>query len=357
MSKPVICLLCGGQSTEHEVSLQSAKNVLAAIPRDKYDVLVVGIGKDGSWNWYEDGIFLVNADSPVDIALAPGALPVSPIRFNGRCVLIAFKGARQSQPFDIIFPVLHGINGEDGTIQGLAQMLGCPCVGCGMTASAICMDKAFAKMLLEHEGIRTARWLLLRRGEELPPVQQVTAKLGMPLFVKPANAGSSVGVVKVKTPEEFVPAVALAMKYDSRVLVEEAVSGREIECAVLGNTELFCAAPGEVVPKVDFYSYEAKYTLEDGADLITPAPLTPGQLAEVQTIAKAAYRALGCRGMARVDFFLRQDGTWLLNEINTIPGFTRISMFPKLMGLSGIPYSELVDKLIALATDNLTPKP
>lgn len=341
--------MCGGQSTEHEVSLMSAKNVVAAIPGSKYEVLLVGIDKDGTWHWYEDKDFLVNGNDPVNVRLATGGTPVFPIRLDGKCVLAALGKDREPVPFDLIFPVLHGMNGEDGAVQGLAQLLGCPCVGCGMTSSAVCMDKAIAKQVLEHQGIRTAKWILLQRGENIPHASEVVAKLGLPLFVKPANAGSSVGVVKVKCEKDFPSAVDEAMKYDSKVLVEEAITGREIECAVLGNLEPFCAAPGEVAPNVEFYSYEAKYTLSDGAELIAPAPLTNEQVAQVHEIAARAFKILGCRGMSRVDFFLTGDGQWILNEINTIPGFTKISMFPRLMGISGIDYTTLVDKLITLA--------
>ena len=351
MSKPVICLLCGGQSTEHEVSLMSARNVVAAIPGEKYELLIVGIDQEGGWWLYEDGQFVEHGDDPARITLAPGGTGVSPVRWKGRSALAILGSGREPIAFDLLFPVMHGRNGEDGAIQGLAQLLGCPCVGCGMTASALCMDKAFAKQILEQEGIRTARWVLLVKGEEQVSASEAIAKLGLPLFVKPANAGSSVGVVKVHTESEFEAAVAEAMRYDSRVLVEECVKGREIECAVMGNHQLFCGLPGEIVPKVDFYSYEAKYTLEDGAELLAPAELTPEQIARVQKIAAKAYKALSCRGMSRVDFFLKPDGEFILNEINTIPGFTKISMFPRLMGVSGIGYSELVDRLIQLSLE------
>ena len=353
MSKSIICLLCGGQSTEHEVSLMSARNVVAAIPRDKYELLIVGIDKTGAWHLYENSNaeFTVNSEDPVNIALAPGGTVVSPVRFNDHSALAILEGKRAPLPFDLLFPVMHGRNGEDGAIQGLAQLLGCPCVGCGMTASAICMDKACAKQILEYEGIRTARWILVTRGEEPLTAETAIAKLGLPLFVKPANAGSSVGVVKVRKASEFDAAIAEAMKYDDRVLVEECIVGREIECAVMGNHQLFCAVPGEVVPKLEFYSYDAKYTLDDGAELRAPAQLTDDEIARVHAIASKAYKALGCKGMSRVDFFLKPDGTYILNEINTIPGFTKISMFPRLMGLSGVSYSTLVDKLIQLSLE------
>ena len=350
MPKLTICLLCGGQSTEHEVSLMSARNVAAAIDTSRYQVLIVGIEKDGTWRYYPDGQFLLNPDNPVQISLAPGGIAVSACRLDGRVVLATLNGD-SPLPFDVIFPVLHGANGEDGAVQGLAQLLGCPCVGCGMLASAVCMDKAVAKQILEYEGIRTAPWRILLKDEPIPPVDELIQALGLPLFVKPANAGSSVGVVKVKRPEDFLPAVNEAMKYDRKVLVEQAMVGREIECAVLGNSKPFCAVPGEIIPKVEFYSYDAKYTMEDGAELRAPAELPPETVRLVQETAARAYRILGCRGMSRVDFFLKPDGTLVLNELNTIPGFTKISMFPRLMALSEIAYPELVDRLIQLALE------
>ena len=304
MSKTRICLLCGGQSTEHEVSLLSAKNVQAAISREKYDVLTVGITKDGEWLWYEDGNFALNADDPTRISLNPNGVPVSPIRLNGKTVLMTFAdGGKKAQPFDVIFPVLHGRNGEDGAVQGLAQLIGCPCVGCAMTASAVCMDKVVAKQILEFEGIKTAPWILVRKNEPLPDIKEVKAKLGMPLFVKPCDAGSSVGVVKVNDESEFAAAVDEAMKYDNHALVEKCIFGREIECAVMGNGELFCAVPGEIVPKVSFYSYEAKYTLADGAELLAPANLSQPEIERVQKIAKKAYKVLGCRGRRKIAAF------------------------------------------------------
>lgn len=351
MSKTAICLLCGGQSTEHEVSLLSAYNVLAAISKEKYDVHVVGIDKNGSWFLYEDGNFAVNVNDPRAVHLADHGIPVSPVRIDNHPALAVLVYGKAPIYFDIMFPVMHGRNGEDGAIQGLAQLLGCPCVGCNMTSSAICMDKAFAKQILEYEGIRTAPWILVRKGDALPDADETVSKFGLPLFVKPANAGSSVGVVKVTAKEELAAAIATAMQYDERVLIEKGIAGREIECAVMGNNDIFCGKPGEIVPKASFYSYEAKYTDDDGATLLAPAPLTEEEVKKVQTLAAKAYRILGCKGLSRIDFFLMSDGTFILNEINTIPGFTKISMFPRLMGLSGYEYTELVDKLISLAQE------
>lgn len=350
MSKLTICLLCGGQSTEHEVSLLSAKNVLAAISREHYDVLVVGIEKDGTWRYFADEKFIVNADDPRMVAIAQGGEVVFACKADGKSVLARRNGGRP-MPFDVIFPVLHGANGEDGAVQGLAQLLDCPCVGCGMLASAICMDKDVAKRLLEYHGIKTAPWKVAMKGSTVD-CEAIVNEFGLPLFVKPANAGSSVGVVKVRTMDDFLPALKEAWKFDKKVLIEKAMVGREIECAVLGNgTKTFCAVPGEIVPNVEFYSYDAKYTMDDGAELKAPAELDDETRERIQSIAQDAYICLGCSGMARVDFFLLKDGSIVLNEINTIPGFTQISMYPRLMGLSGIGYSELVDKLVKLALE------
>ena len=350
MTKKTICLACGGQSTEHQVSLLSAINVHGAIPRREYEVLVVGIDQHGGWNWYPDGAFHIHGHDPDRIALAPGSVPVFPALVPGGSALVELGNPGSRHFFDVLFPVLHGANGEDGAIQGLAQMLNCPCVGCGIASSAICMDKAITKRLLEAAGIRTARGVCLRAGSG-PAGDEIVAQLGLPVFVKPAGGGSSVGASKATSVSELERALAEAFQYDEKVLVEEYVVGREIECAVLGNRGPFCAVPGEVIPKVGFYSYEAKYTMADGAELRAPADLTPAQVEEVQALALQVYQALDCEGMARVDFFLRADGVWVLNEVNTIPGFTSISMYPRLHGLSGIPYPDLVRKLLCLCID------
>lgn len=350
MSQRIVCVACGGQSTEHEVSLLSAKNVTDALPRDKYTPLITGIDKRGLWHLYPDGHFCVNADDPTKIALAPSGIPVFPVRStDGPALQELHSGIRH--PFDILFPVLHGANGEDGAMQGLCQMLSCPCVGCDVSSSAACMDKDTTKQLLAANGIGVARSVVLRNGNGSLQAEEIVATLGLPLFVKPAHTGSSVGVAKVKSIAALAAAVADAFRYDRKVIIEEYVQGREIECAVLGNAEPFCAIPGEIIPHTEFYSYEAKYLLADGASLKTPADLTPDQIAQVQALACRAYQILGCSGMARVDFFFKPDGSWVLNELNTIPGFTKISMFPKLMQLSGFSYPSLIARLLQLSID------
>ena len=345
MAKTIVCLACGGQSTEHEVSLQSAKNVLEAIDKDKYEILLVGIDKKGVWNLYVNNDFVVNGDDPAKIALSNAGSPSFPMLTENGPVLVELND-RKPHPFDVMFPILHGHNGEDGAFQGLCQMLNCPCVGCGLSASANCMDKDLTKQLLAANGIRVAKGIVLRKGIDELDTAAVAAKLGMPVFVKPARTGSSVGVTKAHNVAELEAAVTDAFKYDNKLLIEECVVGREIECAVLGTNEPFAALPGEVIPQVEFYSYDAKYIMGDGAQLSVPAKLTVSQQNTVREIAVKAFKVLECNGMSRIDFFLRNDGQWVLNEINTIPGFTNISMYPRMMQASGITYSSLIDKLI-----------
>jgi D-alanine-D-alanine ligase len=346
-NKPVVCLLCGGQSPEHEISLLSAWSVYQAIDREHYDVHVVGITKQGVWQHYGDhDDFLVDRQDPRKIHLAEDGRVCFLCR-NSINVRLWELGTGQEFPIDVAFPVLHGANGEDGTIQGLFQMLGLPYVGCDQMSSANCMDKTVTKLLLNCAGLTTARGITLRKKADPASLQEALDRFGLPLFVKPACTGSSVGISKVKTIEQLPEAVALAFEYDDKVLIEEAIPGREIECAVLDDGEdIFCPPPGEVIPHDEFYSYAAKYLSKDGATLKVPAELPSQQVETVQELARRAFIALDCRGMARVDFFLKPDGTWVLNEINTIPGFTSISLYPQLMLKAGITYPQLISKLL-----------
>ena len=340
-----VCLVCGGQSPEHEVSLRSAFSVFRAFPRDEYALEVVGITRDGVWKYYGDRDFLRNGEDSRLVTLADDGLNCLLCRNDGQTGLRIFADGRFI-PCDIAFAMLHGANGEDGTIQGLFQLNGLPCVGCDTAASAVCMDKELTKIVLEHHGIRTAPWLTLRSPDELREAD-VIAKLGLPLFVKPARTGSSVGISKAKSAVDLRRAVAEAFEYDDKVLIEKNMSGREIECAVLDDGDaLFCASPGEIIPHDEFYSYAAKYLLDDGASLEVPAKLDDDVRAVGQELAKRAFRALGCQVFSRIDFFLLPDGTWILNEVNTIPGFTRISLYPQLMACSGIGYQELLRRML-----------
>jgi len=307
-----VAVLMGGKSAEHEVSLRSARNVIAALQRAGHRVVPMKVARDGRMT---------------------------------RGDLAAVFGRR----VDAVFPVLHGTYGEDGTFQGLLRAAGVPYVGCDTLSSAVCMDKEFAKRLLKQAGIPTPDFAVLRRTDRRPSLASL--RLGRPVFVKPANLGSSVGVHKVRTQRELDAALRDAFRYDHKALVERAVAGRELECSVLGNNHPQASAVGEVVPAHEFYDYDAKYTDENGARLDIPAQLPAAVVQRVQAIAVAAFRALGCAGMARVDFFLARNGELYVNELNTIPGFTDISMYPKLWEAAGLPYDRLVDRLVRLAVE------
>ena len=344
-------ILCGGKSAEHEVSLQSARNIVDAIDKEKYDVVVIGIDKGGQWHLHKGADFLVNRDDPKNIRLADSgeALAVVPGRSQGQ--LVALSTGQPIGPIDAIFPVLHGPHGEDGTVQGLLKLANIPFVGAGVLGSAAGMDKDVMKRLFRDAGLPTPRFLVFG-GPEVA-FEVVRAELGLPVFVKPANLGSSVGVSKVKCEEEFQAAVRKAFRYDTKILVEENIAGREIECSVLGNDAPIASIPGEIITGHghDFYSYEAKYLDENGAVCAVPAQLERPVVERVQELSVLAFRTLCCRGLARVDCFLREDGEVLVNELNSIPGFTQISMYPKLWGASGIGYTELIDRLIQLALE------
>lgn len=351
MKKTSVAVLFGGASSEHDVSLMSASSVLANIPRDKYDVHMVGITKDGRWYYYTGEIDkLPDSSWEQDSSLIPAL--ISPDTACHGLLLLKSGGAEQIH-IDVVFPVLHGKNGEDGTVQGLLQLAGIPFVGCDSVSSGICMDKALTNTMADAAGIPQAKWLCVnafdyeQRREEY--LTQAGDRLGYPIFVKPANAGSSVGVSKAADKEELDSGILAAFVHDKKVVLEEAVDGFEIECAVLGNEEPIASVPGEIAPCNDFYDFDAKY-LAGTSELFIPARLTPEKQEEVRAEACRAYRVLGCSGLARVDFFVRRsDGAVLLNEPNTIPGFTSISMYPKLFGASGVPYSELLDRLLTLA--------
>jgi D-alanine-D-alanine ligase len=352
----------GGRSAEHEVSVASARNVLEAMDPDRYESVPIGIDREGRWHLDDARRLLESAGSlPALSVQAAGAAPargptgavceVALVRRGRSNALVDLSAHRDLGTLDVIFPVLHGPYGEDGSVQGLCRLAGIPCVGAGVLGSAVGMDKDVMKRLLRDAGIPTARFLAVGRAEPAPTYEAAAAALGAPLFVKPANLGSSVGVSKVRTPDEFAAALRLAFRYDTKAVVEEFVEGRELECSVLGNDDPVASVPGEVLPTHEFYDYEAKYLDEHGAALEIPARLEPAAVEEARALAVRAFRVLCCNGMARVDLFLRSEGELLVNEINTIPGFTRISMYPKLWEASGITYRELVDRLIRLAIE------
>jgi D-alanine-D-alanine ligase len=338
-----LVVLFGGQSAEHDVSCTTAVHVLAAADPERYELAPVGITRDGKW---------VVADEAL-AALAEGthALP-DRLRASGPStdLLPAVTGRSDQQV--VVLPLLHGPLGEDGTVQGLLELAGVPYVGSGVLGSAVAMDKAMAKDVLARHGIPQARWRTLHEPEITAALlDDVAAELGVPCFVKPANMGSSVGVSKAHDRHELDAAVALALVYDEWVVVEEAVTGREIELSVLGNHEVRVSVPGEIVPGAEFYDYADKY--ESGsAQLVIPAELPAEVVSRLQELSVAAYRALRLEGMARADFLYEEGGRGpLLNELNTIPGFTPISMYPKLWEASGLAYGELIDELVTLALE------
>ncbi|HEV3186372.1 MAG TPA: D-alanine--D-alanine ligase family protein [Xanthobacteraceae bacterium] len=340
-----VALLFGGRSAEHDVSLMSAANVFRALDQARYEVVPIAVARGGAWMLCPliDGCFPaeVPADGPL-VTLLPGG--------GGRLVVASSDPAVAAPaPVDVIFPVLHGPFGEDGSVQGLAELSGVPFVGASVFASAAAMDKDAAKRLLRDAGLPIARFRALAPGDT-PTFAELVAELGRPLFVKPARLGSSVGVGKADSAEEFDAALREAFRHDRKVLVEECMRGREVECGVLEDADgtLTTSLPGEIVPtnRYAFYTYEAKYLDEHGAVLKVPADLPKAVVSKVQDLSLRAFRALGCEAMARVDFFLLPDMRVVVNEVNTIPGFTNISMYPLAFKASGVPYPELVDRLI-----------
>jgi D-alanine-D-alanine ligase len=350
-----IGILFGGRSAEHEVSLQSAKNVMAAIDPRKYEVIPIAITREGRWR---AGVLPPGAPANPALAGMPKegveVIPAGRPSSSGPLVPIMVRDAhRNLGQLDVIFPVLHGTFGEDGTVQGLLELAGVAYVGAGVLGSAVGMDKDVMKRLFHERGLPIVPYLAFRRMDiqvSLRKVcQTVAKKFRYPVFVKPANLGSSVGVSKARNRKELEKSLLAASEFDSKVLAEKAIQGREIECAVLGNEEPIASIPGEVIPKGEYYDYAAKYR-DNTARLVVPAALKPAQVKRVQDLAVAAFQAVECSGMGRVDFFLeKKTGKILLNEINTIPGFTAISMYPRMWEASGLPYAQLIDRLIELA--------
>jgi D-alanine-D-alanine ligase len=346
-------ILCGGKSAEHEVSLQSAKNIYEAMDREHFYPILIGIDKTGKWLFRPHAKadeFIENADDPQKIRLNPNSVEAFLSAKSAGLLSIPENPARFIQ-LDVIFPILHGPFGEDGTVQGLLKLAEIPFVGPGVLGSAAGMDKDVTKRLLRDAGLPIGKFLVLRDWEPIPLFAEITAKIGSPVFVKPANMGSSVGVSKVDNEKNFRAAVNNAFSFDTKILLEENIPGREIECAVLGNEKPQASRPGEIRATKDFYSYEAKYIEANGAVLEIPAQLSPEKEGEIRALAVKTFQTLECQGLSRVDFFLKEDGTAIINEINTMPGFTKISMYPKLWEVSGINYTELITRLVELAIE------
>ncbi|MCB0994301.1 MAG: D-alanine--D-alanine ligase [Acidimicrobiales bacterium] len=348
-----LVVLFGGQSAEHDVSCVSARHVLAAANPDRYIIEPVGITRDGRWVRAEAAAAALGRGSAAlpDHLTAEGSLTSPMPALLGDSHLPAPEDGAEP-PITVVFPVLHGPMGEDGTVQGLLELAGLPYVGTGVLGSAVCMDKAMAKDVFARHGIPQVPWRTLRAADLGPgTAAALVAELGLPLFVKPANLGSSVGVSKATDLAAVTAALELAAGYDEWLVVEEGVQAREIECAVLGNEQPEASLPGEIVPAADFYDYADKY-LDGSAELLIPAPLDPGVTEDLRSLAIRAYQALRCEGLARVDFFYEEGGRGLLvNEINTMPGFTPISMYPKMWDATGVSYPELIDRLVDLAIE------
>jgi D-alanine-D-alanine ligase len=347
-----VAIIFGGKSAEHEISIISAKNVIDAIDKDKYEPVPIGIDKDGNWYLNEQSKFILESSNPKLAKINKADEKVSLVPINNSNELVSITNNKNIGKIDVAFPILHGTYGEDGSIQGLLRMANIPYVGADVLGSAVGMDKDVLKRLLRDAELPTPKFEVFNKANKKnASFRELAENLGSAMFIKPANLGSSVGISKINTEEEFKKAVDLAFKFDKKIIIEEAIKGREIECAVLGNDEPIASIPGEIVVKSEFYSYETKYLDEDAATLEIPAKLPNDIIQKIQICAVKTFKALCCEGMARVDFFLRNDTEILVNEINTIPGFTKISMYPKLWEASGITYTELIDRLIKLAIE------
>jgi len=346
-----VAIVFGGRSTEHAISLLSAQNVLGALDRKKFDPVLIGIDKKGQWHFNEESMSLLNASDANSISMTNLDNPVLLSQNTDQKTLTSVQTSEVVSTVDVLFPVLHGTYGEDGSIQGLAKLANIPVVGCGVLGSAIGMDKDIMKRILRDDNIEVAKWVTVKHTSEGINYKDIVNTLGSELFIKPANLGSSVGVTYSEDEDSFFKGLNEALKFDPKVIVEEKITGREIECAVLGNENPKASVPGEIIPKDGFYSFESKYLDESGAKLQIPADLTESQVRNVQTLALDTFKLLECSGMSRIDMFMKDDDSLIINEINTIPGFTNISMYPKLWEYSGLPQKDLITKLIELAIE------
>ena len=343
-----VAVIFGGRSGEHEVSLRSARSVMEALDPEKYEVVPIGITREGQW--------MLSGDPMKALASGQGGGAGLPAVRGERGMVRLGSGPDESGPIDVVFPVLHGPFGEDGTVQGMLEMANVPYVGAGVLGSALGMDKAVMKTILRAHGLPVLDWVAFTKREWDARREQIAldveVKIGYPCFVKPANMGSSVGVSKVHDESELGPAIEAAAGYDRKILVERAaVDCREVEVSVLGNDQPEASVPGEVIPDREWYDYDSKYS-DSQTQLVIPAQIPPESAAEVRRLAVEAFKAIDCAGMARADFFVSRDGSqaWI-NELNTIPGFTSISMYPKLWEATGVPYKELIDRLVQLAIE------
>jgi len=347
-------VIFGGRSGEHEVSVMSARGILKALDPDRFEPVLIGIDRGGRWQLIEARALLAPPAAAAAQAVGEGSL-VAMADAGGSTALVRAGSTDLKGQYgvDVFFPIVHGTQGEDGALQGLLEMAGAPYVGCGVLGSAVGMDKDVSKRLLRDAGLPIVDFIVVRAGRvEASLATRVEAELGYPCFVKPANLGSSVGVVKVRSAAELPAAVAQGFRYDRKLVIERAIAAREIETAVLGLGQPRVSLPGEIVPRHDFYSYEAKYLDPEGAELLVPAPIDDAQTREVQALSLRAFEALELEGLARVDFFLEKGtGRWFVNEVNTLPGFTEVSMYARMWQHSGLSYRDLVTCLLELALE------
>ena len=364
MKKKNVMIIFGGRSGEHEISLISAASILRSMDKNKYNIITVGITKEGIWKLYEGPIDEIEngnwekiADESEEEKGFKNYMSLLPIGGDRGTVIL---GGNRTEKIDVIFPVLHGPFGEDGTIQGLFEMMNVPYVGAGVLASSVAMDKGIAKKLLQADGIPQAEYAVIMfkqyEEEEIGIIHRIEDKFEYPVFVKPANMGSSVGITKAHNREELEESIKLAGKYDRKIVIEEAIKGREIECAVLGNDNPIASLPAEIIPSAEFYDYHDKY-IAGTTQFVIPADLSKDSTEKIRDMAIKVYKLLDCTGLARVDFFVEDiTDRILLNEVNTMPGFTKISMYPKMMQTVGIEYGDLIDRLIILAIERFNEK-
>lgn len=346
MEKLNVMVVFGGKSGEHEVSLMSVTSILKVMSSEKYNVIPVGITKEGIWKRYNGSIDKIATGEWEALAEAGEVISL---------------GKNNPEEIDVVFPVLHGPFGEDGTIQGLLEMINIPYVGAGVMASAVAMDKIMTKKLCDGEEIPQAKFVAILNKDYTEAEERyiglIEEKLGYPVFVKPANLGSSVGISKAKDREQLIEAIKIAFQYDRKIVVEEFINGREIECSVLGNDEAAASLPAEIIPSHEFYDYKDKY-FDGTSSFQIPAELPEAVIEEVRQLSLKVYKLLDCSGLARVDFFVeRETNKIYFNEINTMPGFTKISMYPKMWEVTGLPYEELIDRLIVLAIERFKERP
>jgi D-alanine-D-alanine ligase len=349
MSIKTAAIIYGGKSTEHEVSIRSARNIAKAIDSNQFNTVLIAISKSGKWFLKtQDELNQENVvvESNAQLVLIPGAIQDQ---------VITISDQKSIGTIDVVFPIVHGTGGEDGSLQGLLKTMNIAFVGPGVIGSALCIDKEVTKRILNEAGIANSAFVTFLKSERhLVNFETTKAKLGVPMYIKPPNLGSSVGISKVTTEAEFYQAIDLALQFDRKVLIEQNIVGREIECAVMGNGDVNASPVGEVVTNQDshtFYDYSAKYTDSDGSITVIPAEIDPVTQDNIREIAIKTYQALCCEGMSRVDVFLTPNGDIYVNEVNTLPGFTDISMYPKLWGAAGISYSDVISKLLQLALD------